>query len=62
VRDIAVEDDAGLLRRIAGTDPRAVLHDLMPKAPIYLQLMKAHFGWSADRGRAAGGLGSGGRR
>ncbi len=43
VRDIAVEDDAVLLRRIAGDDPRAVLHDLMPQGQVYLQLMRAHF-------------------
>lgn len=39
VRDIAVEDSAELLRRIASGDPLQVLHSLLPQSEVYAQLM-----------------------
>jgi murein L,D-transpeptidase YcbB/YkuD len=44
VREIAVEDPARLLARIAGDDPADALRALIPISDVYVQLMKAHIG------------------
>lgn len=56
VRDIDRIDPEALLSRIALGDPPAVLAWMMPKSPIYLQLMKAKIGLEAQI--AAGGWGA----
>lgn len=48
VREIRLDDPALLLNRIAGSDPTAVLRDILPKSEPYLQLMKAKIGLEAQ--------------
>ncbi|PTE15087.1 murein L,D-transpeptidase [Fuscovulum blasticum DSM 2131] len=55
VREIPLRDPQELLRAIAGDDPAAVLHGLIPSSTVYAQLMKAKIGLE-DR-MARGGWG-----
>ncbi len=55
VREIAVEDPAVLLDRMAAGVPGDVLHSLLPTSEPYLQLMKAKIGLEGQI--AAGGWG-----
>lgn len=48
VREIREEDPARLMALVAGDDPAAALHGLVPQSNVYAQLMKAKIGLEAQ--------------